>query len=207
MSKLYAAVYESKYGSSVLLLYADRQPTVADFMFAYEEVGFQLDLDRESIEVEQGPVETRTLHTDPSMYNDEDRLETFFAAYVECALWSSHDESTPDGGEPMDNNYSTEDIAEETLEEMRKDCLDFLTAHPEESDIPSFLAVLSDEQLELAGHDFWLTRNGHGAGFWDGDWDDLEEFGGESWGEKLTERSKPYGSVDLYVGDDGKIYG
>lgn len=20
-----------------------------------------------------------------------------------------------------------------------------------------------------AGHDFWLTRNGHGAGFWDGD--------------------------------------
>ena len=23
---------------------------------------------------------------------------------------------------------------------------------------------------ELAGHDFWLTRNGHGAGFWDGDW-------------------------------------
>lgn len=24
----------------------------------------------------------------------------------------------------------------------------------------------------MAGHDLWLTRNGHGAGFWDGDWRD-----------------------------------
>ena len=26
----------------------------------------------------------------------------------------------------------------------------------------------------MGAHDFWLTRNGHGAGFWDGDWP--EEF-------------------------------
>ena len=28
---------------------------------------------------------------------------------------------------------------------------------------------------DLAGHDFWLTRNGHGAGFWDGDYPESEE--------------------------------
>ena len=29
--------------------------------------------------------------------------------------------------------------------------------------------------LSQFGHDLWLTQNGHGSGFWDGDWDD--EFG------------------------------
>lgn len=50
-----------------------------------------------------------------------------------------------------------------------------------------------------AGHDFWLTRVGHGAGFWDGDW--------PIHGDALTEICKKFGEVDLYVGDDGKIYG
>lgn len=27
-----------------------------------------------------------------------------------------------------------------------------------------------DCNARQAGHDFWLTRNRHGAGFWDGDW-------------------------------------
>ena len=51
-----------------------------------------------------------------------------------------------------------------------------------------------------AGHDFWLTRNGHGAGFWDGDWPDRT-------GHRLSEAAKSYGEYHLYVGDDGKIYG
>ena len=51
-----------------------------------------------------------------------------------------------------------------------------------------------------AGHDFWLTRNGHGAGFWDGDWS-------APYDDTLTEASKNYGQFDTYLGDDGKIYG
>ena len=49
-----------------------------------------------------------------------------------------------------------------------------------------------------AGHDFWLTRNGHGAGFWDGDWSD-------NYAEMFTKGSKGYGQVDVFKGDDGKI--
>lgn len=30
---------------------------------------------------------------------------------------------------------------------------------------------LSDDNIEQAGHDFWLSRNGHGTGFWDRDSD------------------------------------
>ena len=50
-------------------------------------------------------------------------LDAFTRAYVECALWSSNDESTPAGGDPMDSNYSIQDIAPEALEKI-KDPLD-----------------------------------------------------------------------------------
>ena len=49
-----------------------------------------------------------------------------------------------------------------------------------------------------AGHDFWLTRNGHGAGFRDGDWP-------EPFAAKLTEAAKRAGERDLYV-SRGWIY-
>ena len=48
-----------------------------------------------------------------------------------------------------------------------------------------------------AGHDFWLTRNGHVAGFWDGDWS-------ENYAEMFTKGSEGYGTVDVF-NDDGKI--
>ena len=56
----------------------------------------------------------------------------------------------------------------------------------------------SDADTERAGMNFWLTRNGHGSGFWDGDWGD--------WGDELTDASKAFGECDLYVGDDGMLY-
>jgi hypothetical protein len=119
-----------------------------------------------------------------------DDLDTFLDAYVECALWSSMDESDDRGGEPMDANYTADDIGPATLKEMRNDCQAFMTAN--RADI--------GDRFEQAGHDYWMTRNGHGAGFWDGDWSDEA-------GKRLTEAAHADGSYDLYVGDDGVIYG
>lgn len=116
-------------------------------------------------------------------------MDSFTKSYIETALWSSTDESDESGGSPFDDNYGIEDIAPETLAGIIEDCQAFQQAHGD--DIGG--------ELERAGHDFWLTRNGHGAGFWDGDWED-------DIGERLTEASHAYGSVDLYVGDDGLIY-
>ena len=113
-----------------------------------------------------------------------------FDAYVECALWSSTDESTPSGGYPLDRNYSREDIDADALKAMRAEVDDFL-AH-----LPAGTDEFDDGQL---GHDFWLTRNRHGAGFWDGDWP-------EKLGRELTDRAHGYGDAGLYVGDDGRIY-
>lgn len=119
-------------------------------------------------------------------------LDRFTEAYIECALWSSTDNSNDQGGAPLDDNYGLDDIAEETLLQAKEDCEAFQRDNWDDID-------RSRESLEQAGHDFWLTRNGHGAGFWDRGLGDI--------GERLTKASKVYGSVDLYIGDDGKIYG
>lgn len=118
-------------------------------------------------------------------------IEAMFTAYVECALWSSNDESDDRGGEPLDQNYGWSDIPPETSAAMRADCESFARQN---------FALVEAEggDWSQAGHDFWLTRNDHGSGFWDGDWPKT--------GEALTAAVRAFGRCDIYVGDDGKLY-
>ena len=111
--------------------------------------------------------------------------DSFTLAYIACALWSSLD----DDGVPLDTNYIASDLAPETLERIKADCAAFRAQNWE--------SICGN--LSRAGHDFWLTRNHHGAGFWYGDW--LENVG-----EELTEACRLWGEFDLYIGDDGEIY-
>ena len=117
-------------------------------------------------------------------------IERFFNAYVETALWSTTDNADDSGGEPLDKNYDASDIDKKTLDQMMKDCVAFLEDNAED--------IGTD--YGSAGHNFWLTRERHGSGFWDAG---LEP--GPS--KRLTDAAHAYGSFDLYVGDDGKIYG
>lgn len=123
------------------------------------------------------------------MNNQTEFVETMLTHYVICALWSSNDESTPEGGEPMDKNYGPDDIAPDAMEKARNDCASFVQKNT---------VLLADMDAEQAGHDFWLTRNGHGAGFWDRD------LGAR--GDALTKACKEFGEVNAIVGDDNKIY-
>lgn len=106
-------------------------------------------------------------------------------AYLETSLWSS----TDDDGGPLSGEHDTDNIDAATRAEMLSDCRDFWASNY------AYLRTMDPGQ---AGHDFWLTRNGHGAGFWDRGLGEL--------GERLTRAAKIYGGVDLYVGDDGLIY-
>lgn len=114
-------------------------------------------------------------------------LDVFTRQYIETALWSSTDNTDDDGGEPLDANYRIKDIEQSTLKQMIDDCRKFQTDH----------ADLIINNLSGAGHDFWLTRNGHGAGFWDGDWP-------EPAATMLTKSSHTWGEVNLYI-DKGKV--
>ncbi len=118
------------------------------------------------------------------------RTDEFTTQYLVTALWSSNDESRDDGGDPMDSNYDLDDLAPETVAAARADCDRFRERAG---------SMLDERDDPTAGaHDFWLTRNHHGAGFWDGDW--------PIHGDALTALCKQFGETSLYIGDDGRIH-
>jgi hypothetical protein len=128
---------------------------------------------------------------DRALWGDRPRalwmdLDTFTRAYCEAALWASDD----DNEDSLDANYGIDSIAEETLAQMMADCEAFQKEWAE---------VIADD-ITRAGYDFWFTRNHHGVGFWDGDWE-------KETGRVLTDAAHAYGDFHLYVGDDGLIYG
>ena len=129
------------------------------------------------------------------------KLDEFTTAYIEAAFWSTSDDSPREGGEPLDKHYTPSDLEPATLERMIADCKAFQESNRADIyDEDNFLRCCNWSSESQAGHDFWLTRNGHGAGFWDGDWE-------EKVGERLTAASKAFGEYSLLVGTNGTVYG
>jgi len=119
---------------------------------------------------------------------DVDTLDTFTKQYLGTALWSSTNPDAYPDDTPLDKDYGIHDFEEATLERMVADCKKFQDENADDiADDPS-----------RAGHDFWLTRNGHGCGFWDGDWP-------EEAGERLTKAAEAYGEQTLFVNDSGQV--
>ncbi len=115
-------------------------------------------------------------------------LDQFTRAYIQCALWSSTDGDTDTS---LYQNYDIGDIAPSELDRIIADCADFQSTNE---------ALLKQAgTAEQNGHDYWLTRNGHGAGFWDRGYS-------KELGQALTDAAHKSGESDLYVGDDGKVY-
>jgi hypothetical protein len=77
-------------------------------------------------------------------------------------------------------------------ESMSVDCLAFCEANA--SDLAMFCSEhgytsrAGYNASECAGHDFWLTRNGHGAGYWDR--------GLGALGERLSDAARAYGEAN-----------
>ena len=116
------------------------------------------------------------------------RETEFTDAYIECALWASSVGPENEGAENFD-------LAEEAGTELTRIASIFEAAN----------ARLLEKAYEndrytpaKAGHDLFLTQNGHGAGYWDRGLGDV--------GSKLSEWAKAEGTCDLYLGDDDKIH-
>jgi hypothetical protein len=110
-------------------------------------------------------------------------IDKVFYGYVECALWAS----TDDDGKSLDGLGI--ELESSAVASMRNDVEDFCQANATD------IANLDPAQV---GHDFWLTRNQHGAGFWDR--------GLGAVGDRLTKAAHAYGESDIYQGDDGNWY-
>lgn len=114
----------------------------------------------------------------------ETNAKRFTDAYMETMIWCS---------EPDDGEWFGASVSDEWRERARIECRAFLYR---------FACFIDAEPtapgMAQAGHDFALTRNGHGAGFWDGDW--------PVYGEMLTKGSKSFGELDTCLGDDGQLW-
>ncbi len=119
-------------------------------------------------------------------------LDAFTKGYIQAALWSTCD----DDGEPLDKDLDFRDLSLNCGNQMIADCRSF-----QESFGHLWENATHSEIDEYAGHDFWLTRNGHGSGFWG-----RPEIYGEENAERLTDVSIESGEVNLYVGDDMFIH-
>lgn len=144
--------------------------------------------------------------------------DSFVEAYIEMLLWSEHD-LAEDGsiGENFED-YDASDIAPDSLAEIKTDCAAFVALAER-----IFGTRVSSSSF---AHNFCLTRNGHGAGFWDGDFDYLDsdpeilaklesdEFahwtrgtlGSSKSARTLTSMAKSFGRQSLYLGDDGRLH-
>lgn len=133
----------------------------------------------------------------------------FVQGYVECMIWSSstdgnEEDNSEDGG--VDYNIGDwldwDDLSVELKAQVVQDCRDFVSLCKDDGinldEVPYDNSGSAHGVLACAGHDFWLTRNGHGAGFWDRGLGEL--------GSKLTVLAKTYAGQDLSVGDDGLVY-
>lgn len=131
-----------------------------------------------------------------------DDLDDFTRHYLIAALWSSRGDTT----EYLDEGYDLDDIHPDALQEAFEQCREFQTsAAPELLQAYEFynetgMSAHPDagSPQACAGHDFWLTRQHHGVGFWARGMGPL--------GDTLTKLVHSFPEVHLYVGDDGKIH-
>lgn len=113
------------------------------------------------------------------------KIDAFTRAYLECALWTS--DPDPQSGEWCESEWwNISAIHPPDLERAINDCKRF------QEENAGTLAEVSDTfhvDDTQHGHDFWLTRNGHGAGFWDRGYGDA--------GDRLTEAAHTFGEVNV----------
>jgi hypothetical protein len=114
---------------------------------------------------------------DPTYNNGFDftDVDAFTNAYIEAMLWTEEERIEEQGW-----NCYFSSIEVNSLRSIISDCALFQT---EAADL---LKNIDDAQ---AGHDFWLTRAGHGTGFWDRGLGKL--------GDKLTKLAKKWREVNI----------
>jgi hypothetical protein len=134
-------------------------------------------------------------------------LDKFTVGYLEAALWTEtvqlpyelvNDYMDIDIDHPLygvtedkafDKYFDIYDFTVEALRMAVHDCSDFQENNWDD---------LSDENDENAGRDFWLTRNKHGAGFWNGNYE-------ENKSKRLTDDAHAYGPLTIDINSDGTL--
>ena len=111
--------------------------------------------------------------------DDDEDFDVFVEAFLECAIWAD-----------LPEDVEEEEIHPACFKKINLDCRQFLRENKK----------LLNEAYEMdshygpynAGRDFWLSRNGHGVGFWDRGLGKI--------GDHLHEAAYKYGAMNVLPG-------
>lgn len=113
---------------------------------------------------------------------DNQSINEVLKSYLETLIWSN--------SEDLDGK-TINDIDSNSIDKSRNDIIKFIELI---SNTPGAQEEVNTYDEKSFGHNFALSRNGHGAGFFD-DWNDI-----------LQDLARNFGEADLYLGDDGRLY-
>jgi hypothetical protein len=138
-------------------------------------------------------------------------MEDIIDGYVTALLWAnawqdSESEGEPELAEGAHHEYDLSSFSESDQASIREDVEAFVVSNAE--DIAEWVRRKCDgytysdtsELRDIArgvGHDFLLTRSGHGAGFWDRGMGEL--------GDWLSAAARPFGDTNVLITADGPV--
>jgi hypothetical protein len=120
-------------------------------------------------------------------------LPDFERGYFTAAFWTTDDDAG--SGEYANTGRADDHFARlhpANLAEQLRQCEQFQQEHA---------GTLAECESYQAGIDFWLTRNGHGSGFWDGDYDHLDGTGEAA--QRLTDAAHGFGEANCFLDTEG----
>ena len=123
----------------------------------------------------------------------EPGADDFVAGYVAACLWASPGD---DENETLDA-FDCTDITPESREGMAEHCGAFMATN---AALLAEACAREGYTWERAGHDLYLTENGHGVGFWD-----RRELAAGGLGDRLS-KAAGRGETYLYAGEDGRLH-
>lgn len=122
-------------------------------------------------------------------------IELMVNAYKACALWSSISINEENEEEySLDERYDFNDFTGYAAEIIEDDCKRFLALAYNQH------LIDEDTDMELLGHNFWLNRNGHGAGFWDS-----PDIWGAKESKELDKLSQDFREAYIIELEDGRL--
>lgn len=134
-------------------------------------------------------------------------VEAFARGFLECAAWLAMFDPETDGEEAWSEHLRAVGIDYRNGEAMARhllsmadhsvatallpDCAEFCRSNM----VDLIEAEAMGREADSLGHDFYLSRNGHGAGFWDRGLGEV--------GQRLHEASKVYGECGIQAWLEG----
>lgn len=128
-------------------------------------------------------------------------VDDFMRGYIEAALWTTRycEQDGTSTSDYLSDRYGIEDLGLETLAQIARDCQAFRFKMKEQLE----LVTANGYEWSQAGHDFWMSRDEQGCGFFDHiDGQDKQLDG--KW-KQLHDAAKAFKRVDMEVDNDGRI--